>query len=96
MLSHGGCIARRKDAAHVFALVHGFDAAAEIQVYAEMTSMPLLELDKEQVLHFPKHGYGNMSVKSQRMELNFAANKRLLLSDWNQGARDTGDSAFYS
>ena len=49
MLSHGGCIARGEDAAHVFALVHGVDAAAEIQVYAEMTGFPLMEIDKEKV-----------------------------------------------
>ena len=48
MLSHGGCIARGEDAAHVFALVHGVDAAAEIQVYAEMTGFPM-EIDKEKV-----------------------------------------------
>jgi hypothetical protein len=64
------------------------------QVYAEMTSMPLLEIPREQVLTFPRHGYGDMSNKSKRMELNFAANKRLLLSNWNQGARDTGDASF--
>ena len=51
MLSHGGCIARGEDAAHVFALVHGVDAAAEIQVYAEMTGFPLMEIDKEKVCH---------------------------------------------
>ena len=49
---------------------------------------------RAQVLGFPKHGYGDMSVKSKRMELNFAANKRLLLSNWNQGARDTGGASF--
>ena len=32
--------------------------------------------------------------QSKRMELYFAANKRLLLSNWNQGARDTGDASF--
>ena len=65
-----------------------------MQVYAEMTGMPLLELPVEQVLTFPRHGYGDMSVKSKRMELYFAANMRLLLSNWNQGFRDTGDSTF--
>jgi len=94
MLSHGGCIVRGVDAAHVFALVHGFDAAAQIQVYAEMTGMPLLDLPEEQVRTFPKHGYGDMTIKSKRMELYFAANMRLLLSNWNQGTRDTGDSSF--
>ena len=89
-----GCVIRGKDAAHVFALAHGYDAAAQIQVYAEMTGMPLLELPESQVKAFPKHGYGDMSVKSKRMELYFAANKRLLLSNWNQGFRDTGDRTF--
>ena len=45
-----------------------------------MTGMPLLELPTEQVLTFPRHGYGDMSEKSKRMELYFAANMRLLLS----------------
>jgi ribulose-5-phosphate 4-epimerase/fuculose-1-phosphate aldolase len=94
MLSHGGCIVRGVDTAHVFALVHGFDAAAQIQLYAEATGMPLLEIPVEEVRTFPRHGYGQMSVKSKRMELYFAANKRLLLSNWNQGFRDTGDRAF--
>lgn len=31
MLSHGGCIARGVDPAHVYSLLHGIDAAAEIQ-----------------------------------------------------------------
>ena len=133
MLSHGGCVVRGKDAAHVFALAHGYDAAAQIQVraaargshvarrrasallppcarralltssalgcllwqvYAELTGMPLLELPEVQVKAFPRHGYGDMSIKSKRMELYFAANKRLLLSNWNQGFRDTGDRTF--
>ena len=95
MLSHGGCIARGEDAAHVFALVHGVvraarlrslhvlprqpapraqrwktpriascdrllplspqDAAAEIQVYAEMTGFPLMEIPKETVRSLPPH-----------------------------------------
>ena len=94
MLSHGGCIARGKDAAHVFALVHGFDAAAEIQVYAEMTGFPLIELPYDEVVTFPKHGYGDMRVKSKRMSQNFEANKRLLLCGWNQGTRQPGAAAF--
>ena len=67
MLSHGGCIARGKDAAHVFALVHGFDAAAEIQVYAEMTGMPLLELPKDQVLmaSFSSRPHPNWATQTQ-------------------------------
>jgi ribulose-5-phosphate 4-epimerase/fuculose-1-phosphate aldolase len=94
MLSHGGCIARGEDAAHVFALVHGIDAAAEIQVYAEMTGFPLAEFSEERVKTFPRHGYGDMRGRTKRMIQAFAANKRLLLVDWNQGARNTGDSAF--
>jgi ribulose-5-phosphate 4-epimerase/fuculose-1-phosphate aldolase len=94
MLSHGGCIARGEDAAHVFALVHGVDAAAEIQVYAEMTGFPLMELSKEDVRSFPRHGYGDMTSRTKRMVQSFAANKRLLLCDWNQGFRNCGDSAF--
>ena len=69
MLSHGGCIARGEDAAHVFALVHGVDAAAEIQVYAEMTGFPLIEIDKEKVKpwqhtdpHAPDHAVGATTV----------------------------------
>ena len=129
MLSHGGCIARGEDAAHVFALVHGVDAAAEIQVYAEMTGFPLMEIDKErvcvhgskhrtltplpstqpasddlrlllafdsvaQVKTFPRHNYGDMTSRTKRMVQVFAASKRLLLCDWNQGFRNCGDSAF--
>lgn len=94
MLSHGGCIARGEDAAHVFSLVHGVDAAAEIQVYAEMTGFPLAELPTEKVKTFPRHGYGDMRGITKRMIQAFAANKRLLLVDWNQGFRNTGDSCF--
>ena len=94
MLSHGGCIARGEDAAHVFSLVHGIDAAAEIQVYAEMTGAPLIEIPLSEVVKFPRHGYGDMRHKSKRMAQNFDANKRLLLCNFNQGFRDTGDAAF--
>jgi ribulose-5-phosphate 4-epimerase/fuculose-1-phosphate aldolase len=94
MLSHGGCLARGDDVAHVFSLLHGIDAAAEIQVYAEMTGFPVMELDKDEVKTFPTHGYGDFRSKSKRMGLNFDANKRLLLCDFNHGFRDTGDSAF--
>jgi len=94
MLSHGGCIARGEDAAHVFSLVHGVDAAAEIQVYAEMTGFPLAELPKAKVRDFPRHGYGDMRGLTKRMVQSFAANKRMLLVDWNQGFRNTGDSVF--
>ena len=94
MLSHGGVIARGESPAHVFALVHGVDAAAEIQVYAEMTGFPLMEIDREKVRSFPRHGYGDMREQTKRMVQSFAANKRLLLCDWNQGFRNTGDSSF--
>ncbi|KAH8075040.1 hypothetical protein JL721_1026 [Aureococcus anophagefferens] len=94
MLSHGGCLARGDDVAHVFSLLHGIDAAAEIQVYAEMTGFPVMELDKDEVKTFPTHGCGDFRSKSKRMGLNFDANKRLLLCDFNHGFRDTGDSAF--
>jgi len=94
MLSHGGCIARGEDAAHVFSLIHGVDAAAEIQVYAEMTGFPLMELNAEKVKAFPRHGYGDMSDRTKRMVQAFAASKRMLLCDWNQGFRNTGDSVF--
>lgn len=94
MLSHGGCIARGEDAAHVFALVHGVDAAAEIQVYAEMTGFPLMEIDTATVRTFPRHNYGDMTSRTKRMVQVFAASKRLLLCDWNQGVRNSGDSAF--
>merc|ERR1712087_715680 len=94
MLSHGGCVARGEDPAHVFSLFHAIDAAAEIQVYAEMTGFPLMELPMDQVSKFPRHGYGDMRVCSKRMRQNFAANMRMLLCDWNQSLRNTGDSAF--
>ena len=133
MLSHGGCIARGESAAHVFALIHGVDAAAEIQVYgtghpqpqpvldlvpfsvsplgfpltfptwplacaplpaASMTGFPLMELPEDRVKAFPRHGYGDMRGTTKRMVQAFAANKRLLLVDWNQGFRNTGDSVF--
>ena len=80
MLSHGGCIARGEDAAHVFALVHGVDAAAEIQVYAEMTGFPLMELPTEKVKGFPRHNYGDMTSRTKRMVQVFAASKPV---DWS-------------
>ena len=67
---------------------------SEIQVYAEMTGFPLMELDKAEVQTFPMHGYGDMRAKSKRMGQNFDANKRMLLCDFNHGFRDTGDSDF--
>ena len=36
----------------------------------------------------------HMKTKTKRMDLNFNANVRLLMCDWNQGWRNTGDSAF--
>ena len=65
-----------------------------LQVYAEMTGFPLMELNAEKVKAFPRHGYGDMSDRTKRMVQAFAASKRMLLCDWNQGFRNTGDSVF--
>ena len=47
-----------------------------------------------QVKTFPRHNYGDMTSRTKRMVQVFAASKRLLLCDWNQGFRNCGDSAF--
>ena len=74
---------RGLDFAHTFAVLQNLDAVAEIQVYAASTGSPLLELTDVQ--SFPVHGYGDLRQKTKRMELNFAANLRMLTSGWNQG-----------
>lgn len=89
-----GCVVRARDVAHAHALLHSFDAAAQIQTIAEMTGLPLRELHRDDVRTFPRHGYGALDASSKRAELNLAANMRMLAADWNQGERDTGDSEF--
>ena len=91
MYPFGGCLFRGSDVAHVFAVVQNLDSAAEIQTRARKTRSPLLELDSSTVMAFPPHGYGDLTVKTKRMELNFAANARMLLAGWNQGFAD-GDT----
>ena len=59
-----------------------------------MAGFPLMEIPKEKVRSFPRHNYGDMTSRTKRMIQVFAASKRMLLCDWNQGFRNCGDSAF--
>ena len=47
ILAHGGMIVRGEDPSHCFSIAQGCDAAAEVQVKAEMSGFPLLELPIE-------------------------------------------------